>query len=186
MAATIRRATLADAPTLGAIHSASWGELYPKALSAEVLAQLNPQYMEHLWQKFVRRGGDYKQWVAEVDGEIVGYIAVGPGREEGREELTELYFLYLVPSARGTGAGKQLLAAGDVDYLWVWEEFKQTRKFYLSQDYVPEIVRVTRGMGPRSRVGVLFGSSYQTELRMIRKPDGSPPRAPIAFPEWGS
>ena len=66
--------------------------------------------------------------------------------------------------------GKQLLAAGNPDYLWVWEEFKRTRKFYSTQDFIPEIVRVTRGIGPKSRVGVLFGSSYQTELKMIRNP----------------
>ena len=170
MTATIRRAVLADAPALGAIHSASWPELYPKALPAEVLAQLNPEYMAHLWGKFVSKGGDYKQWVAERDGSIVGFVGVGPGRDNGLDERTELYFLYVVPEARGTGVGTQLLAAADADYLWVWEDFKRTRKFYLQQEFVPEIVRVTRGRGPKSRVGVLFGSSYQTELKMIRNP----------------
>jgi GNAT superfamily N-acetyltransferase len=168
MTATIRRAVLADAPALGAMHSASWGELYPKALPSEVLAQLNPEYMGHLWTKFVSRGSDYKQWVAESDGRIVGFVGVGPGRESGLDERTELYFLYVIPEARGTGVGKQLLAAADADYLWVWEDFKRTRKFYGTQDFVPEIVRATRGVGPKSRVGVLFGSSYQTELKMIR------------------
>ncbi len=165
----IRRATPADAPALGAIHSASWGELYPKALPAEVLAQLNPGYMEHLWGKFVSRGTDYKQWVAVVDGQIVGFVGVGPGREESTSELTELYFLYVVPAHRGSGVGKQLLAAADADYLWVWEDFKRTRTFYTKQDFAPEIVRATRGVGPKSRVGVLFGSAYQTELKMIRR-----------------
>lgn len=168
MTATIRRAVLADAPALGAIHSASWADLYPKALPAEVIAQLNPDYMAHLWTKFVSKGADYKQWVAERDGSIVGFAGVGPGRDAGLDEKTELYFLYVVPEARGTGVGKQLLAAADADYLWVWEEFKHTRKFYSSQDFAPEIVRVTRGVGPKSRVGHLFGSSYQTELKMIR------------------
>jgi GNAT superfamily N-acetyltransferase len=170
MAATIRRATPSDAPALGAIHSASWAELYPKVLPPEVLSQLNPPYMEHLWQKFVSRGSEYKQWVALIDNEIVGFVGVGPGREPGREETTELYFLYVVPAHRKSGVGTQLLAAADADYLWVWEEFKYTRKFYTAQDFIPEIVRVTRGRGPRSRVGVLFGSAYQTELRMIRRP----------------
>lgn len=170
MTATIRRAVLTDAPALGAIHSASWGDLYPKALPAEVLAQLNPDYMTHLWGKFVSKGADYKQWVAERDGRIVGFAGVGPGRDTGTEESTELYFLYVVPEARGTGVGTQLLAAANADYLWVWEDFKRTRKFYAAQDFVPEIVRVTRGMGQKSRVGVLFGSSYQTELKMIRTP----------------
>jgi GNAT superfamily N-acetyltransferase len=168
MEATIRRAVASDASELGVIHSASWAELYPKALPAEVLAQLNPGYMEHLWQKFVSRGGDYKQWVAEIDGAIVGYIAVGPAREFTSEQATELYFFYVVPEARGAGVGKQLLAVAEPEYLWVWEDFKRTRKFYASHGFAPDIVRVTRGMGQRSRVGVLFGSSYQTELRMIR------------------
>lgn len=168
MTATIRRAVLADAPALGAIHSACWGELYPKALPGEVLAQLNPDYMAHLWGKFVSKGADYKQWVAERDGQIVGFAGIGPGRDNGLDESTELYFLYVIPEARGTGVGKQLLAAADADYLWVWEDFKRTRTFYSQQDFVPEIVRVTRGMGPKSRVGHLFGSSYQTELKMIR------------------
>lgn len=165
----IRRAVSADAPALGAIHSSSWGELYPKALPADVLAQLNPDYMAHLWTKFVARGADYKQWVATVDGEIVGFVGVGPGRETDTAEQTELYFLYVLPAHRGTGVGKQLLAAADADYLWVWEDFKRTRTFYTKQDFAPEIVRATRGVGPKSRVGVLFGSSYQTELKMIRK-----------------
>jgi len=169
MTATIRRAVLTDAPALGAIHSASWGELYPKALPAEVLAQLNPDYMTHLWGKFISKGADYKQWVAERDGAIVGFAGVGPGRDTDLDESTELYFLYVVPEARGTGVGTQLLAAANADYLWVWEDFKRTRKFYAAQDFVPEIVRVTRGMGQKSRVGVLFGSSYQTELKMIRR-----------------
>jgi GNAT superfamily N-acetyltransferase len=168
MTATIRRATLSDAPALGAIHSASWAELYARALSPEVLAQLNPGYMEHLWTKFVTKGEDYRQWVAEVDGEIVGFAGVGPGRDSGLVEETELYFMYVTPQHRKNGIGTALLAATETKYLWVWEEFKGTRKFYAAEGFVPEIVRVTRGRGPRSRVGVLFGSSYQTELKLVR------------------
>lgn len=169
MTATIRRATASDAPELGALHSSAWPELYPKALPADVVSQLNPGYMEHLWTKFVSRGDAYKQWVAEIDGTIVGFIGVGPGRESDTSELTELYFLYVTPEARKSGIGTQLLAAAEPGYLWVWEDFKGTRKFYAAQGFASEIVRVTRGMGPRSRVGILFGSSYQTELKLIRK-----------------
>ena len=169
MTATIRRATLSDAPALGTLHSSIWGELYPKALSPEVLAQLNPGYMEHLWTKFVSRGDAYRQWVAEVDGRIVGFAGVGPGRDSGLGDETELYFLYVGSAYRKQGIGTALLAATETKYVWVWEEFKGTRKFYAAEGFVPEIVRVTRGRGPRSRVGVLFGSSYQTELKMVRQ-----------------
>jgi GNAT superfamily N-acetyltransferase len=172
MTVTIRRASAADAPVLGAMHSAVWAELYPKALPADVISQLNPGYMEHLWTKFVSRGDDYVQWVAERDGHIIGFVGTGPARDNDVVDQTELYFLYVIPEARGTGAGTQLLAAADADYLWVWEEFKRTRTFYVGQGFTPEIVRAVRGMGPRSRVGHLFGSSYQTELKMIRTSRG--------------
>jgi GNAT superfamily N-acetyltransferase len=168
MTATIRPAAPADAPALGAIHSASWGELYPKSLPPEVLAQLNPAYMVHLWTKFIAKGDPYRQWVAEVDGTAVGFIGVGPGREEDTEHLCEIYFFYVVPEARDSGVGSQLLEAADADYVWVWEEFKRTRKFYADKGFHPEIVRATRGRGPRTRVGVLFGSAYQTEFKLIR------------------
>lgn len=169
MTVTIRRAELSDAPALGTLHSSSWAELYPKALSAEVLAQLNPGYMEHLWTKFVTKGDDYRQWVAEVEGEIVGFVGVGPGRDSDMNGETELYFMYVAPTHRKMGVGTLLLEATEARYLWVWEEFKGTRKFYASKGFAPEIVRVTRGRGPRSRVGVLFGSAYQTELKLVRQ-----------------
>ncbi len=168
MGANIRRAALADAEVLGALHSDCWGELYPKTLTPQVLAQLNPGMMEHLWQKFVTRGDPFKQWVAEIDGEIVGFVGTGPGRERGKELETELYFLYVKPEARRQGIGRELLEVADATYLWVWEGLKGTRSFYGRERFVPEIVRGTRGRGPNSRAGAMFGW-YFTELKMVKE-----------------
>jgi len=169
MTATIRRATQSDAPALGALHSSIWAELYPKDLPADVLAQLNPGYMEHLWTKFTSRGEAYRQWVAMVGEEIVGFIGTGPGRDtDATPDDSEIYFLYVTPAHRKTGIGSALLAAADPTYVWVWEQFKGTRKFYAAEGFAPEIVLATRGRGPRTRVGVLFGSAYQTEFKLKR------------------
>ena len=168
MGAIIRRAELADAEALGALHSACWGELYPKTLTPQVLAQLNPGMMEHLWQKFVAKGDPYKQWVAEVDGEVVGFVGTGPGRERGHDNETELYFLYVAPGHRRSGIGHDLVEATEAEYLWVWEGLKSTRAFYSRHQFVPEIVRGTRGRGPNSRAGAMFGW-YFTELKMVRE-----------------
>ena len=107
MNAVIRRAELADVEQLGALHSGCWRELYPGVLGPTVLAELSPAVMTQLWSKFVSRGGHYAQFVAEIDGTIVGFVGVGPGREPGYEEAVELYFIYVQPEARRSGIGRE-------------------------------------------------------------------------------
>ena len=158
MAPIIRRAELADAPALGELHSFCWAELYGSLLPVETLAQLNPGLMADLWQKFLTRGDAYKQWVAEVNGDIVAFAGVGPGREPGYEIATELYFLYVAPAVRRMGIGRALLKESDADYLWVWEANQNTRAFYRKQKYYPDSV---------ARAGSLFGTPL-AEVRMAR------------------
>ena len=158
MTTVIRRAKLEDTERLGQLHSQCWGELYSAVLPSDVLAELSPAVMAQLWQRFVTRGDEYVQYVAEVDGEVIGFAGVGPGREAGYELGRELYFIYVDPQYRRHAVGKALLKIADVDYLWIAEANRATQTFYRKQKFYPDSVR---------RVGALFGAELP-EVRMAR------------------
>lgn len=158
MAPVIRRAEPRDTAALGALHSAVWAELYSDVLPAETLASLAPATMTELWLKFIARGEAYVQHVAEIDGEIVGFVGVGPGREPGYELGRELYFIYVSPQHRRSAIGKALLRQADADYLWVAESNRASQAFYRKQKFYPDSVR---------RIGSLFGAELP-EIRMAR------------------
>ena len=158
MAPLIRRAQESDIPRLALLHSAAWPELYSAVLPPSVLASLNPTTMAGLWAKFIARGEDYVQYVAEIGGQVVGFAGVGPGREPGYELGRELYFIYVIPEYRRGTVGKTLLKKCDVDYLWVAESNRTAQQFYRKLKYFPDSVR---------RTGSLFGVDLP-EMRMAR------------------
>ena len=156
MGQVIRRAELEDAARLGELHSQCWPELYPTILPAQIIADLDASAMTGLWAKFIVRGDGYLQWVAEVDGTVVGFAGVGPGRDPGYEGAIELYFIYVDPNSRRAGHGTKLLEQAAPDYFWIDEANRDTQKFYRKRKYFPDSVR---------RVGSLFGVELP-ELRM--------------------
>ena len=158
MAVVTRQVAEADIPRLGELHSAVWTELYSHLLPADVLASLDPPTMSALWGRFISRGADYLQYVAEADGEIIGFAGVGPGREPGYELGRELYFIYVAPEHRRSSVGKTLLRFADADYLWIAEENRATQAFYRKQKFYPDSMR---------RIGSLFGTELP-EIRMAR------------------
>ena len=147
-----------DLDRLGGLHSAVWAELYAGLLTPKVLGSLDPKTMTALWQKFVTRGAGYDQYVAEVDGDIIGFVGAGPGRDPGYELGRELYFIYVAPQNRRNAVGKALLKKVDCDYLWIAESAVATQAFYRKQKYFPDSVR---------REGSLFGTPLK-EIRMAR------------------
>ena len=113
--------------------------------------------LDQVWAK-LRAGDGVHALVAEVDGEVVGFAGVGPGRDPGYELGRELYFIYVVPEHRRGAIGKALLKQADVDYLWIAEHNRAAQVFYRKQKFYPDSVR---------RVGALFGAELP-EIRMAR------------------
>ena len=69
-------------------------------------------------EDFLVRPGEERAWVAEVDGAVVGHVAVygvdGPLRDAfvtgaGSEDLAELAVLFVGSSSLGTGVGGRLI-----------------------------------------------------------------------------
>jgi GNAT superfamily N-acetyltransferase len=75
--------------------------------------------------------------VAEVEGEIIGFVSVGAARDDDAEG--ELYAIYVHPEHWGTGTGRALMEAGEDELwrlghqqvvLWVLDDNPRARRFY--------------------------------------------------------
>ena len=114
MPITIRSATSADVPTLGrlgALMVRTHYEFDPKRFMA-VSPQTEARYGEYLATQFGKP--DVAVLVAELDGEVVGYVY---GGLEGYDYMAlrgpagALYDIVVTPGHRRNGVGRVLLAA---------------------------------------------------------------------------
>ena len=86
----------------------TWQAAYAHVFGAERLAGMDVDARAERWGRWLEDGE--AAFVAEDDGRIVGFSWVGPSRDEDAEG--ELYAIYALPDAWGTGAGAQLMDAG--------------------------------------------------------------------------
>jgi ribosomal protein S18 acetylase RimI-like enzyme len=126
----IRPATPDDAEAVARVHVETWRAAYAHALPAEGLASLSVTQRAEMHRRS-------PPVVAEVDGEIVGFVAVGPGTDPGTDG--ELYAIYVLPDHWGSGVGRALMQAGEERLrelghqhaiLWVLEDNPRARRFY--------------------------------------------------------
>ena len=107
--ALIRIAEMRDAAAIAHVHVQSWLTTYEGIVPKEYLASLNEAERVPLWQDWLTR--DISVFVAEVEGEVVGFAGGGAIRELLHDYDSELYTLYLLEEAQGRGIGKTLLEA---------------------------------------------------------------------------
>ena len=115
----VRRATLADAGDVSAIHRLA-AVLPPPQSAEENLRYVREQLM-----------AESQVWVAEVDGEVVAYVAFNEGWLSHR---------MVHPAQQASGLGAALLAHAMADgrerQLWTFERNKQVRAFYEQHGWV--------------------------------------------------
>ena len=121
----VREATISDAAELGTVHVAAWRAAYQGIMPAEYLGALEVAKRAELWTATISRPNPTEMvLVAERNGSLIGFCAVGNARRPDETGLGEVQALNIDPSAWGTGAGDALLAAAET---WLGE-----RKFQRS------------------------------------------------------
>ena len=128
----IRAATPDDAEATARVHVASWAAAYAlKGPSLEQRLDLHRRFPP--------------TFVAEVDGEIVGFVGVGPSRDPDAEG--ELYTIYVDPEHWRGGVGRELIRAGEqrmreLGYrkvvLWVLDGNSRAQTFYESEGWTAD------------------------------------------------
>jgi ribosomal protein S18 acetylase RimI-like enzyme len=131
----VRRATVADAAAIADVHTRTWQVAYAHVFGSERLAGIDAGRRRSAWERAIASGEDV--FVAEVDEHVVAFVSVGATRDD--EALGELYAIYALPEAWGSGAGHALMrpavealreAGFGEAVLWVLDDNPRARRFY--------------------------------------------------------
>jgi GNAT superfamily N-acetyltransferase len=131
----IRQAGPDDAYAVESIRIRGWQIAYRHVFPPAKLDALAVD--ETRWrQRFLAPPRGWATFVAERDGDVIGFASVGPSRDE--EEQGELYAIYVDPDAWSEGAGRALLERAearlaetyDEATLWVLSDNPRARRFY--------------------------------------------------------
>jgi ribosomal protein S18 acetylase RimI-like enzyme len=138
----IRNSTPADAKAIARVHVSSWQHAYRGLIPDDYLNSLESQLpqRELKWARAIEANKE-DTLVAEVAGQIVGWISVGASREDDAVAAVdgEVWAIYVLAEHWNTGVGLALWKAGvqclmDQGYrrltLWVLSGNDRAIQFY--------------------------------------------------------
>jgi len=134
----LRPAQPADAEEVARVQVASWRATYPGILPESLLASLSTETQAAAFTQILATAGpDYKLWLLEARGRVMGFAAAGPARDAAGSG--EIHAIYLLPEAWDQGLGHALLERAleglresgfPEARLWVLERNTRGRRFY--------------------------------------------------------
>ena len=142
----VREARPDDAFAVESIRVRGWQIAYRHVFPPEQLDAMTVD--ETRWRRrFVEPPAGWSTFVAEREGDVVGFASVGPSRDE--RGIGELYAIYVDPGSWSRGAGQGLIARAETrlaeDYdeatLWVLEANDRARSFYELAGWTPDGTR---------------------------------------------
>jgi GNAT superfamily N-acetyltransferase len=131
----VRAARAGDAEAIERIRVRGWQIGYRHVFPPDELDR-----MEVDWTRWQRRLNSpppgWSTYVAEGRGRVLGFLSIGPSRDE--KDVGEVYAIYVDPDEWSRGAGRALIERGEQrlaeEYaeatLWVLEDNPRARRFY--------------------------------------------------------
>ncbi len=139
MTIKLRPATVDDAEAVMRLHLRCHEEAYGRHLPAGFFAMRRetlPGRVENLREGILAGRGPT---LAYDDGGLLGLAAGGPAQHADAPVPVELYVLYILQRAFGSGAGQLLLDAvigSQAAFLWVLEDNPRAQAFYARNGFV--------------------------------------------------
>jgi GNAT superfamily N-acetyltransferase len=137
---SIRRGTLADAEPIADVYVRTSSVAERGYVPDAELDAMTPGDFQESWRRRLGSPEPHATWVAEVDGEMVGFCYVEPSPDEDATAATgHVDMLFVLPEHAGRGIGARLLAEGVAHLrargfsegtLWALERNHRTRRFY--------------------------------------------------------
>jgi ribosomal protein S18 acetylase RimI-like enzyme len=148
LAWTIRPVGAGDVPAVARLHVAVWQVAYRGLLPDAYLDAQSVDRREIMWRGAVGKD-DPPVLVADVAGDIAGFVWCGPARDEdARPGATgEVYAIYVAPDWWGSGVSGALMAQGlaglaALGYaeatLWVMRANTRAIHFYTRQGWAAD------------------------------------------------
>ena len=141
---TVRRATVDDAALIAQVRIDIWRATYRGMIPDAYLDGMKVEDSTRMWTRVLDAASDAAcTFVAEVEGELVGFAAGITLAERKLDFDAELTALYVLPSAQRVGIGRRLLtevaatlgAAGAPNMLvWVLAQNGKARDFFVHLD----------------------------------------------------
>ncbi|WP_314508380.1 GNAT family N-acetyltransferase [uncultured Microbacterium sp.] len=130
----VRAAVPDDARRIAELHVLTWQETYAHLLPPGFLDEAHSRMRREMWDRILRDGRpELTVRVAVSEGKIVGFAMSGPSQGGDAPRDRQLYNIYVLQAAHGTGIGQALLAGvlgAEPAMLWVAKENPRAIAFY--------------------------------------------------------
>jgi GNAT superfamily N-acetyltransferase len=145
----VRPAAAEDAAAIARVQVETWRAAYRGTVPDAFLGDMDVAERAERWREgLVEKPARRTTWVAEPEGEIVGFIAFGPSRDDDAgAAVGELYAIYVLADRWRSGIGRVLhdvcvaeLRGGGFGEatLWALDANPAAKAFYEALGWVPD------------------------------------------------